>query len=117
MAVLLAGVDALRIDRSWGEVANISKSWTVYFAAIGYVVCLALWLGYYDHFGPGEAIKYAWYYTACRGAVYAPALNLMRGLPFDYHSPSTNSWIDKRVKFWPLVIGSTVAAVITGVWL
>lgn len=101
-SLILAAIDAYRIALNKGG-PNISKTWTVYYAGIAYCLCIIGMVGYHDDYTPVDALIYLGYYTGIRGVVYAPALNLMRKLPFDYYSHTTNSRLDRFFgSFWKL---------------
>ncbi len=111
VSVILALIDAYRIEQNWGG-PNISKPWSWFYAGIGYVLCIAMTVGYYDDFTVGHAFVYLIYYAGVRGVVFTTSLNVFRGLPFNYHSETTNSFIDQLFRNYWVVIGFSLAAII-----
>lgn len=94
-AIICAVIESVRIHFSYGEVDNINKLWTITIGVILFVVCLALSVSYYDDIMPGDVMCYLLYYVGWRGMMYDITLNLLRGLPFNYVSNTTNSIIDR----------------------
>ena len=94
-AIICAVIESIRIRFSYGDVENINKLWTITIGVILFVVCLALSVNYYDDIMPGDVLSYAIYYAGWRGMMYDVTLNLLRGLPFNYVSNTTNSIFDR----------------------
>ena len=112
-AVLLALLEAYRIKKNMGG-ANTPKNWTLFYLGLGYVACLIVSLSYYDDFSPLNGLVYFGYYCGVRGIVYTTALNLFRGLPFNYFSKSTNSRIDQLFgSYWKIIAASAGLILIT----
>ena len=115
-AAILAGVDAYRIRGNMGG-PNTSKTLTYFYAGLGYCACIIASVPYTSDFSPKDAAIYLGYYAGIRGIVYAPVLNLLRGLSFDYFSKSTNSRLDRLFgSFWLLLACGAIVAVFFG-WL
>ncbi|CAB4140447.1 hypothetical protein UFOVP402_32 [uncultured Caudovirales phage] len=115
-AAILAVLEAYRIKQNMGG-ENTNKVWTNFYAAVGYPVCLIFSVQYNFGFGPADAGIYLGYYVGVRGVVYAPVLNLLRGLNFDYFSKSTNSRLDRLFgSFWLILACGAVVAGLFG-WL
>ncbi len=101
-ASLCAIIEFIRIMRSWGA-PNVNKLWTITIGVIFFIICLSLSVGYYDEIWPYHVIIYGIYFASCRAIVYDIQLNILRGLPIDYKSQTTNSKHDKltvNISFW-----------------
>lgn len=101
-ALLCAIIEYVRIVWSFGA-DNVNKLWTITIGVILFAVCLAISINYYDEIWPHHVAVYALYYACCRGVFYDAMLNILRGLPLDYKSSTTNSKIDKftyKYSFW-----------------
>lgn len=115
-ALIAAVIEFARIMWSWGA-ENVNKLWTITIGVILFAVCLSLSVGYYDEIWPHHVAIYALYYTSCRGMFYDITLNILRGLPLDYKSHTTNSKIDKflyEYSFWMTKVIYLILAIITG---
>lgn len=119
-AAVCAVIEFIRILKAWG-VPNINKLWTVTIGVIFFAISLALSVDYYDEIWPYHVIIYGIYYASCRGFIYDILLNILRGLPVDYKSKSTNSKIDKalyRFDFWLLKAFYVVLGILNGIlWI
>lgn len=114
-ALVAAAIEFGRILWSWGA-PNVNKLWTYTIGGILFGVCLALSIDYYDDVWPHHVAVYALYYSSCRGLFYDITLNLLRGLPIDYKSKTTNSKIDQfiyKYSFWMTKVVYLIIAIIT----
>lgn len=121
-AVICAIIEAARIFVSYGHRYNVNKVWTYTIGISFFGLSLAFSVGYYDEIWPLDVMCYMIYYASVRGVIYDPLLNVLRGLPVDYKSKTTNSKIDRvignRVQFWVLRIIYLAIAIISGfIWI
>jgi hypothetical protein len=93
-AILSTCIEWLRIRLSYGKVSNVNKLWTYTIGVILFAASLSLSVDYYDDISPLYVLCYAMHFASVRGVIYDPLLNLLRGLPIDYKSETTNSIID-----------------------
>jgi len=118
-AFICAVIEYLRIKSTHGKVANVSKFWSVTIAFVFFGLCLALSVDYYDYILPHHVLFYGLYFVGCRGLIYDVALNIFRGLPFNYTSHTTNSIFDRifvrRYTFFVLKIVFLIIMIIFGV--
>lgn len=115
-ALVAAAIEFGRILLSFGA-TNVNKLWTYTIGVILFGVCLAVSLDYYDEVWPHHVAIYALYYACCRGMFYDITLNILRCLPVDYKSKTTNSKIDKflyKYSFWMTKVVYLIIALITG---
>ena len=94
-AIVCAVIEWIRISIAHGQKTNINKVWTYTIGALFFGISLAFSLDYYDNSEFFKIVSYGVCYAACRGVVYDPLLNVLRYLPVDYKSKSTNSVIDR----------------------
>lgn len=118
-AIVAAVIEFIRIIAAWG-VPNVNKLWTYTIGGLLFGVCLSLSLDYYDDVWPHHVAVYALYYSCCRGLFYDITLNLLRGLPADYKSKTTNSKIDQflyKYSFWMTKAIYLIIAITSGyIW-
>lgn len=101
-ASLCAIIEYIRIMRSCGA-PNVNKLWSITIGVICFAICLSLSVGYYDEIWPYHVGIYGLYFASCRAIVYDIQLNILRGLPMDYRSQTTNSKHDQltaNISFW-----------------
>ena len=101
-AIFCAIIEYIRIMQSWGA-PNVNKLWTITIGVIFFAICLSLSVGYYDEIWPYHVAIYGLYFASCRAIVYDIMLNILRGLPMDYRSRTTNSQHDQmtaNINFW-----------------
>lgn len=119
-AAICAVIEFIRIMRSWGA-ANVNKLWTITIGFVFFGLSLALSVDYYDNIWPYHIVIYALYFASCRGIVYDILLNILRGLPMDYRSQTTNSKHDQltaNINFWVIKGCYLILGILTGIlWL
>lgn len=101
-------IEAWRIKRVKGKVANINKKVTRGIAFFGGLFSLILHYApdYYYTPNPFEVLFFSGIYVGTRGVFYDPVLNLLRGLKIGYTSEKTNSKVDRveehkwKLSFW-----------------
>ena len=96
-AIIAAFIEWVRIKLSFGRVSNVNKLWTYTIGVIFFAASLSLSVNYYDDISPLYVLCYALHFASVRGVIYDPLLNLLRGLPIDYKSKTTNSVIDAMI--------------------
>lgn len=121
-AVIAALIESVRIGLSKGSVTNINKSVTYFIGLSLFLTCLDLSTNYYYELSFIQVVCYLVYFAAVRGVIYDPLLNVLRGLPVDYKSKSTNSVIDiligNRVNFFLFRFIYLAISIIFGIiWL
>jgi len=95
--IIAAFIEWVRIKLSFGRVSNVNKLWTYTIGVIFFAASLSLSVNYYDDISPLYVLCYALHFASVRGVIYDPLLNLLRGLPIDYKSKTTNSVIDAMI--------------------
>lgn len=106
ITMLLALIDAIRIKRAKGIVANINHETSVLLAIWSAAIPLSIVFWNYHTWTALLVVKLAMFvfaFIALRLLFYDGFLNIFRRMKIDYESPTTSSYVDQhtnKLTFW-----------------